>query len=431
MNGSNHSQKIFQRSEKARDFIMRRPGFMTRWAVTIFLLIFLILFTSTWFISYPDILYAKANITSNNAPKELVTVVEGKLINLFVRNEQPVKEGETIAWVKSTADHKDVLLLSNLINQSASLLEAGQADQIFNLYKESFKNLGDLQPFFQDFMIDLQRFNNYLQNGYYRKKKRSLLEDYKILSRMHEAILRQKMILSQDIQLAEEVFDVNNTLYNQKVISKQDFREAQSKLLSKKITLPQLESALLSNESLQSVKLQEITALEHDIAQQKVIFLQSLQTMKSAITEWMKKYVIIAPTDGTVVFVVPIQQNQYLYPCKIGYVNPDSSEYYAEVVLPQNNFGRAAIGQKVQLRLYSYPFEEFGYIEGKLKYISRIPTDSGFLANIDLNNGLTTNYHRKIQYRNGLKADALVITRDERLIRRFYYNIVKLFRKRS
>lgn len=432
LNGQQHSPKIQERSESARDFIMHKPGFITRWAVMIFVFIFILLFTGTWFIHYPDTLYAQASITSNNAPKEVVTVVEGKLTGIFVKNEQRVKEGETIAWIESTANHQEVLRLTHLIDKSASLLDAGNAGQLFNLYKkERFKNLGDLQPFFQQFMAALQQFNDYLLNGYYPKKKRSLTEEYALLKQMHEALLQQKTILGQDIQLAEESFGVNNKLHTEKVISAQDYREAQSKLLAKKMTLPQLESSLLSNEGLQSVKWQEITALEHDIAQQKMLFQQSLQTMKSAIAEWMKKYVIKAPIAGTVVFMVPVQKDQYIYPRKIGYINPDSSEYYAEVVLPQNNFGRTAVGQKVQLRLVGYPFEEYGYVEGKLAYISKIPTDSGFLANIALLKGLTTNYHTKIQYRNGLKADALIITRDERLIHRFYYNIIKLFRERS
>lgn len=284
LNGQEHSLKIQERSESARDFIMHKPGFITRWAVMIFVFIFILLFTGTWFIHYPDTLYAQASITSNNAPKELVTVVEGKLIGIFVKNEQRVKEGETIAWIESTANHQEVIRLTNLIDKSASLLDAGNAGQLFTLYKkERFKNLGDLQPFFQQFMAALQQFNDYLLNGYYPKKKRSLTEEYALLQQMHGALLQQKTILGQDIQLAEESFDVNNKLHTEKVISAQDYRDAQSKLLAKKMSLPQLESSLLSNEGLQSVKWQEITALEHDIAQQKMLFQQSLQTMKSAI----------------------------------------------------------------------------------------------------------------------------------------------------
>ncbi len=79
----------------------------------------------------------------------------------------------------------------------------------------------------------------------------------------------------------------------------------------------------------------------------------------------------------------------------------------------------------VQLKVNSYPYEEFGYIQGKLDYISNVATDSGFLWNVILPNGLTTVYSRKIQFRNGLQAQAVIITKRMRLMQRFYYNTIK------
>jgi hypothetical protein len=105
--------------------------------------------------------------------------------------------------------------------------------------------------------------------------------------------------------------------------------------------------------------------------------------------------------------------------------NPADSHYYAQVILTQNNFGKINIGQKVQLRFDAYPYQEFGFVAGKLNYISNVPSDSGFLANISLPKNLTTNYNKEIQYRSRLKSQALIITRDTRLLQRFYYNIIK------
>ena len=109
----------------------------------------------------------------------------------------------------------------------------------------------------------------------------------------------------------------------------------------------------------------------------------------------------------------------------IGYVNPPDSRYYAQITLPQSNFGKIEVGQNVQLRFDAYPYEEFGFIPGKLKYISRVPSDSGFLATVELPDGLITNYKKTIQYRSGLKSQALIVTKNTRLFQRFYYNIFK------
>jgi hypothetical protein len=148
--------------------------------------------------------------------------------------------------------------------------------------------------------------------------------------------------------------------------------------------------------------------------------------MNSLADDWMRKYVITAPVEGKVVFIVPLQEEQFLQSGKtIGYVDPPDSRYYAQVTLPQSNFGKIRMGQRVQLRFDAYPYQEFGYVEGRLSYISHVPSDSGFLANIELPKGLSTNYRKDIQYRSGLHSQALIITRDARLLQRFYYSIVK------
>jgi len=140
----------------------------------------------------------------------------------------------------------------------------------------------------------------------------------------------------------------------------------------------------------------------------------------------LHKYTIQSPLNGTVFFTLPLQKNKFIEQGKLlGYINPPDSKYYVELYLPQNNFGKVAVGMQVQLRFDAYPYQEVGFIKGYLDYISPIATDSGFLATVHLNNGLATNLKNNIQFKNGLKAQALVITKNMRLLHRLYYNIVK------
>ncbi len=72
----------------------------------------------------------------------------------------------------------------------------------------------------------------------------------------------------------------------------------------------------------------------------------------------------------------------------LGYEVPDNSKYYVETTLPQANFGKVDTGQQVQVRFDAYPYQEFGIINGRLNYIAKVPSDIGFLATVQLNNGL-------------------------------------------
>jgi len=413
-------------SDTVQEIISRQPGFLERWALLLFLLILLLLFAGTWFIKYPDVIQANASLTAANAPKEIVIRQDGKLISLFVANDNTVAQGQTIGWIESIADHKEALALSVQINNSVAFLSENETEKVSALFSKEFHNLGELQVPYQQFITGLQQFNDYLVNGYYFKRKKILFQDLLYLQKMQQSIDMQKKLSQQDIALTQEALDANNSLYNDKVISKQDLRDQKSKLVGKQLNMPQLESALLTNENSQIAKQKEIDELEHTISQQKTIFQQALQTLKSLTDDWKRKYIITAPVDGKIVFIVPLQENQFMQSGKtIGFVNPPDSRYYAQIILPQNNFGKIEIGQKVQLRFDAYPYQEFGFIPGKLKYISKVPSDSGFLATVELPDGLLTNYKKNIQYRSGLKSQALIVTRDTRLFQRFYYSIVK------
>ncbi|MFC4232730.1 cysteine peptidase family C39 domain-containing protein [Parasediminibacterium paludis] len=190
--------------------------------------------------------------------------------------------------------------------------------------------------------------------------------------------------------------------------------------------LPQIEAGLLNNETQMHEKQKEINELSHSISQQQLIFKQAIQNLRSQIEDWKKRFLIQAPIAGKVQFSLPIQENQFLKSGRsLGFVNPDSSAFYAETMLPQNNFGKIAVGQQVQLRLSAYPFNEFGFVRGRLQYISTTATDSGFLAKISLPEGLLTSQRKVLNYNSGLKAEALIITKDRNLLESFYANIIK------
>jgi HlyD family secretion protein len=89
-----------------------------------------------------------------------------------------------------------------------------------------------------------------------------------------------------------------------------DYRNEESKLIAKKMALPQINSSIVSNESQQNEKRKEIAELENQIIVQKSIFIQALQTFKSQLQAWEYKYLLKSSIDGTVSFTGFFQENQ-------------------------------------------------------------------------------------------------------------------------
>ncbi|RPE12264.1 HlyD family efflux transporter periplasmic adaptor subunit [Chitinophaga lutea] len=415
-----------QRSEMAQEIISRKPGFLEKSALYLFLGILVILISSTWFVKYPDIIEGKALLSATNAPKELIIRHEGRLTKLLAGNRKQVVKNELLGLMESTASHQDVLRLSSMIDKCIVLLNANRFKEAAGCFSGGYGNLGEARDAYREFIGALQQFDDYMVNGFYGRKMEMLRQDIETLEQAKEVIQRQFELTEQDMLLAEESFNMNRNLFEEKVIAREAFRNEKSKFVNKKMTVSQLSSAILSNITQKREKLKEIDQLKHDLAQQKALFLQAVQSLQNVVDEWKRKYVIVAPIDGEVVLNVPLQEQQFLQQGKmIGYIDPGHSHYFAEVNLPQANFGKVDTGQQVQLRVAAYPFQEVGFLQGTINYVSRVSTDSGFVATVRLDNGLVTSNNVPLAYKSGLKAEAIVITRNVRLMNRLVNNVFK------
>jgi len=420
------TKSFHQRSDSAQEIINRQPGFIEKWALLLFLGILLILMACTWFIRYPDIIEARGILTATNGPKEIIAMESGRLIKLFVKNGDQVKRGDMIGWIESTANTNEVLNLSNKLDSSLLFLSEGNPENVSTLFNVNYQNLGEIQALYQTFTSALQQYNDYLVNGFYVRKKSMILNDMNSLRQMNVFTEKQRILSKQDEDSSQKSLRMNKMLLDEKVISPEEYRVASSAHIAKEMSIPQLNQSILSNQNQQRDKLKDLEQLEHDVLQQKLIFEQALQTLKSNVEDWKRKYIIETPLNGTVFFTLPLQQNKFIEQGKLlGYINPPDSKFYAEISLPQNNLGKVDTGMRVQLRFDAYPYQEAGFVKGKLNYISPISSDSGFYATVRLDNGLETNLKNTIQYKNGLKAQVIVITKNMRLLQRLYYSIVK------
>jgi len=414
------------RSDEINEIISLQPSFIAKWALLLFSIIIILIMGAAWFIQYPDIVATKAKLTSINAPKIVVCKIEGKLIKLDVKEGDFVKDSNIIGYMETTANPKKIIQLSNYLDTLSFFILQNKIEIFKNYFPDNFNNLGELQQSYQTFLQAFLNFKNYLSNGFYQKKKSILESDMNYLKELQKIIIQQKIIQQQDIALAQKTFDENDSLKKQKVYSQLEYRNEKSKLLNKQLSSRQTNASLITNKNQQNEKQKEILELENAIGQQRSIFEQALNTFKSAIDDWKRKFLLIAPISGNVFFANFLQENQQLKRGEtICYINPGNSSYYAEMLVPQSNLGKVKTGQNVLLKFPAYPEAEYGSVIGKIEFISNIPSDNGYLAKISLPKGLTTNYNKQIFFRNGLIADASIITKNMRLLKRFYYNIYK------
>src|SRR5690606_5289309 len=118
-----------------------------------------------------------------------------------------------------------------------------------------------------------------------------------------------------------------------------------------------------------------------------------------------------------------VQPNQHIDAGQeLFYINPGSTDFFGEVNVPQYNMGKVKVGQKVLIKLASYPFEEYGVLHGRIGQLNRVPfRDSVFLSRVDIEPPPPQQH--AIHPAPGMVGTAEIITEDASLLQRLMRNI--------
>lgn len=412
------------RSESVQDIINYNPHWIIQWGTILFSFFFLFLFAGAFFISYPDIIKSSFKLTTADVPKAVVAKLSGKLMKLVIKENDIVKQNQVLAYLEATANHNEVLKLSEQLDEVEQNINDGKYEVLDTFEKTNFSNLGELQPDYQHFEQSLTQLQSLTSNGFYNQKKQILQRELNNLRFMSSKLDEQISIYSRDYALAQKDYEAHQRLAKKGVLSSLELNREESKLLSKQLPIKQTESAIMSNKAEQSAKSKELLELDKSLFEQKNYTTEALKTLISAVNTWKNKYIITSPTDGRIFFQNTLQENQVLSANQelffVGTNKP--TDYVGEMHVAQDNFGKLKLGEKVTIRFNSYASEEYGTVAGIVAYISQIPDkDNNYLVKVKLPQGLTTNYNKKLVFYNGMLASADIITDDQSLADKILY----------
>ena len=209
--------------------------------------------------------------------------------------------------------------------------------------------------------------------------------------------------------------------------------QSKSKVICKKQNLELLSAQLFNNRLAEQNKRKEILELQKYVFDQRDKFRSALFTLKSKLQEWVQQYLIVAPEQGKILFISFLQENQTVTRGQeLFFVQPDQITYYGQMVVSQAGLGKVRTGQKVIIRVASYPSNEFGYLRGNVNYISNMPTATdSFLLRVNLPNALITNYNKELHFRNSLTSQGEILTDNRRLLERFLGEIIDVFKRQQ
>ena len=421
------TEQTYRNSEEIQEIITAVPSWILRRGIFLILMVLLSIILLSAFIRYPDVVKTSLKINSLNAPKGAIAHQSGKLVKLLVSENEQVTTGQPLAFIESTGKHEEVIELAKRLSELNKLLNTSKPLPTKNFVSTDL-NLGELQGNYQSFYQAYLQFINTQNGGLYITQKRYLEKDLQEIKKLQSQIHQQKNIQEQEFANAQQEYDAYRKLKSINVISNIEFKQQENKYLSSKYPLQQSATALLNNNSSYMAKQKEIATLDNTIREEQAKFGQALNAMITETNSWLMKYVIFSPLAGKVGYAGILQENQNVtINQELFIVNPGNTNFFGEVQIPQYNMGKVKLGQRTLIKLRSYPFEEYGIINGKISYITDVALkDSVFIAKIDFGKFEQKNPANPIVLKPGMVADAEIITKESSLLQRFVRNITKM-----
>lgn len=426
----NEEDQIELRSEEFHEVLQNMPPWILRWGITVLTIIVVILLAGSAIFKYPDIVSATVTLTGETPPAVIVAKASGKLRELYVVDNQIVKQNEYLAVIDNPAKTEDILLLKNYLHTVE--LE----NRVIAPLPPRNLMLGNLQSLFTSLYTNLLEYNLYEELEYYPVKMEILEKRLGQHETQYENSIRQQKIIEGQLLIAEKQLQRDSLLNRKGVISNEDLERATSQYLQVSLSH---ENSLVSLENLQ-IQISQVRESLFDITFQDADRENSLQTrlktvinqLENEIQAWEMNYILASPIEGQITFTKywVANQNVILGDMVFTIIPSDDVKLIGKASLPIARSGKVKIGQKVNIRFENFPDEEYGIVGGSVKNISMVPVKENELLNytveIELPHALTTTYRKELPYLPEMRGQADIITEDITLLERFIMPIKKV-----
>ena len=138
------------RSEEVQDILTKVPHWMIRWGTVLIFGIIIMLFFTSWFLKYPDVVASEIVITTNIPPEKLVAKTSCRIEAILVKDKSIITQNTHLAIIENAANYKDVLLLKSVVDKT----DINDSNKDFPFNKLQNLQLGDVESAYAIFQKD-------------------------------------------------------------------------------------------------------------------------------------------------------------------------------------------------------------------------------------------------------------------------------------
>jgi len=406
------------RSEEVQEILSHIPNWIIRWGITTILCSVVIILIAGWFIKYPDVITAKVIITTAVPPINIVAKSSGA-VKLLINDNEDVKKNSVLGVIENSADSDDIFYLMNWCEQFTKSSVDNMVDIKPNL------SLGSVQNPYLQFNKSLNDYKLFKELKYFVKQIDLLNQRIYSYKELNQSLKKQIILFKSELFLTQQDYHTDSVLYAEGLNTKAEKNRAESILIQGKRSYESAKSNLINNKiQINQLNGQIADLTSKKLEQERVLnetIIQSFEQLESQLETWKQQFLLVSPIDGKASFSTYWSNNQYVKTGdEVMTIVPAETTALARVEMPVRGSGKVEIGQKVNIKLDNYPYQEYGMILGKIKTKSLVPKNNNYTLTLSLPNGLTSSYKKELAFDREMKGTAEIITKDLRILERVF-----------
>ena len=418
------------------DLVGNTPGWLLKSGLSTLALVVCCVLLMAYFIKYPDKVNSTGIMTSANPPIAHKSLINGLVDTIFVEQNSAVSTGDTILYLKATAELADVRKLFQFIKKAKQVKKVGEYG---SLSFPSSLQVGGLQPSYVELELVFQELHHLVNSKDVDQQIAALEQEIKTVAHSKSILASRKALSDDELQLVEKDFGKTLYLYNQNLISELELDQAKAVLLKNRQQNLNVEHDITENrlreKQLQS-RIVELTEKRNStLANQQFQLNKALNALSGKIDEWCLEHLVTAQIDGQLTLSSDLTRyRQVMADEVVAYILPSlsKSNRFIRAMVPGIGIGKIEVGNPVSIKVDGFPHKEFGTIPGYIESISLLPKkdeDGNQVYEIIVplpNEILKTNYDKSVPFKPNTAVQLDVITARKSVLGRVFQQFINI-----
>jgi multidrug resistance efflux pump len=406
-------------SDPVEEIMGNPPGKILRSGTFVIFIVIILFLLFAWFIKYPDLIPSPVEITTENPPVTLVSKIYGRINHLSITNKGRVVKDQVLAVMETAASFNQYEILRQFADTITHLLS------IQNKFVPELTELGELQIHYSTFQKNISDYNNFKKNDYYGNKIQSVKDEIRGTNIYINRLTESEKLFTENLEIDTKRFRRDSALFKaDKTIPASEYDKSRQALIRQRLDLQDIRLQLSAKSIEQNARQQLLKeySIRHSEELEKLSssLEESFSNLKAQISIWKMTYLLISPISGTVTFTKYWRENQTVNKDEpvLTIVPTDQGNYVGRIWLKMQRSGKVLVGQRVNIKLSSFPYLEYGMVRGIIKTKSLVPSGDAYIIEIELPEGLKTLYNKQLDFTQNMQGTAEIITDDMRLLQK-------------